>query len=131
MTKPKLRATKDRITYEDSPNEPDMRSILIPAMSDSKIMVPRDLITSDKNNRTKTRNPAPFNMAVINDLGDWDTYRTESSASKKFEDNIDQHWISHDGWSRAEYVDTSKAYLMGEHALQLDSDKKLTEGSRK
>lgn len=108
-----------------------MRSLLVPSSGDSKITVPRDLITSDKNNRTKTRNPAPFNMAVINDLGDWDTYATESSASRKFENNIDEHWISRDGDSRIEYVDTAKAYLAGGQPATIESNKKLTEGSRK
>ena len=122
---------KDRVTYNPDTEEPDMRNLLVPSTGDSKITVPRDLITSDKNNRTKTRNPAPFNMAVINDLGDWDTYKSESKASKSFEDNIDQHWISQQGMSREEYVRTSEAYLTGRNDTVPEASKKLTEGSRK
>ncbi len=115
----------------DGRNEPDTRGFLVPAEVDSKITVPRDLITTDKNLRTKTRINAPFNMALVNSLDKWETFKSSAEEGKSWEKDYAVHQISRDSLSRQEYVDLGSYYLGGVRMERKENSDKMTEGVRK
>jgi hypothetical protein len=125
MTKKK----QDQDGGADIGNEPDYRNMFQPGGVDVKGALIRDLITSDKNNRTKTRIPGAFSYAVLLQIGKMRTFKTLAQASKSFHADFDESAISEDGASRVEYT-TAVVGFKGD--IDNDSDHaKMTEGNRK
>lgn len=115
----------------DGQNEPDTRAFWVPTETDSKITVPRDLITSDKNLRTKSRTNAPFNLALVNMLDAWDEPGNSMKMGKRWEKDYLTHQISRESLSRQEYVELGSYYLGGVRMEKKDEGDKIKEGVRK
>ena len=127
----------------------DWRSRFRPKRSDERVGVLSKLLSSDKDNETKTRIPNVFGMSVLDLLGAWGsvkdyiTYRFEDQEIHvdKTVEGLAQYFghryrvnaISAAGQSRQEYVSASMAFfLQSLQDMETGKDKRITdEGSRK
>ena len=110
-------------------NEPDFRSFLQPVNVDEKARLIRDLITSDKNLRTKARIPDAFNASVMDLLGRWEKAGSLSGMITSWGNDWREDGISEEGGSRVEYT-TAVIGFRAEPEEENDRSK-VKEGNRK
>lgn len=114
--------------------------------TDRKYLAVERLITSDKDNATKTRIIDVLTMTYLDILPLWDTAKTmedlwmptsenkngkNAGQSNSFGDRYRINAISNDGESRHEYVDALKNYLPEVPGLYNREEKQLKEGNKK
>ncbi len=133
---------------EDDEEQPDFSKLFRPHATDSeKGVIARPLITSDKDNPTKTRIPNGYVMSVVDMIDVWTEiehnppYRCPHPDCKQTfldpEAYMDHRWgevyrvdmISEHGASRDEYVDvTSAPFSLG---YKEKDQERLKEGARR
>lgn len=125
-------------------DEPDWRQIFQTKHQDGRIAVPKELITSDQNNETKTRIPEP-GAAVLamtyldlmakrarGDVTTLDGLLNYTANSGGFGDRQRINWISQGGGSRKEFVATAIASVLGRVSEYLGLNReRFEEGSKK
>ena len=115
---------------------------------DEKASLIRDLITSDRNNETKTRISHVFGMSVFDLLGAWSSpteeilydFQNEKKTLPKTVEGMAQFFghryrinaISKNGLSREEYEHAASSYLAQQAALgQSMQQARVEEGAKK
>ena len=115
---------------EQKPQQPNPLSFLKFRHHDEKMQGIKDLLSSDRNNETKTRIPNVFAMTYFDSLGAWSSPTSEIIVSSPFEDGKSIKFpktveglaayfghkyrinaISKSGLSREEYVAALASYL--------------------
>ncbi len=119
-----------------------LRGLLQPGGAmDKKFELVRDLITSDKNNSTKTRITSVLHMTYIDMITRFDTAQTleelwaptKESTSNSFGDRYRINAMSIDGKSREEYLRAVTAFVneAGAALVYNREEKQLKEGNKK
>lgn len=110
-------------------SEIDWRQLLQPVGVDEKARLIRDLITNDKNLRTKARIIDPFNATVIDQMAHFPKSRDLNDLITRWGEAYRENGISEEGGSRVEYTTA----VIGFHA-EPDAERtetQMKEGNRK
>ena len=128
------------MSQEEKKAAPSVRNLMQPGQTtDRKYLAVERLITSDKDNATKTRIQNVLTMTYLDILPTWNTAKsmeelwspTKEGQTLSFGDRYRINAIAMDGESRKEYVDALKNYLPEVPGLYNRDDKQLKEGNKK
>ena len=128
--------------------QPNPLAFLKQRRGDEKMQGIKDLLSSDKNNETKTRIPNVFAMTYFDSLGAWSSPTTEISTEfegktikfPKTVEGLAQYFgmryrinaISKGGMSREEYVHALSSYLAQQlEVMGTAKDMRMEEGTKK